>query len=213
MAYGPAPEAVAPANAWLEAHQRRFGHFIAGTWSPGEGETFETANPATGRPLARLAQAGPGDVDRAVRAARAAQPGWWELGGHAPGAPSLRAGPAHPEAQPVLRGAGVTRQWQADPGVARHRRAAGGAALLLPRRVGAAHGAGVARPGAGRRHRSDHSVELPASHARVEGRARIGDGEHGRAQAGGVHLADRASLRRAVYGSRTAGRRRQHHHG
>ena len=83
MAYGPAPEAVAPALAWLDAHDRRFGLFIGGAWTPGKGETFETLNPATGKPLARLAQATPAEVDRAVRAARAAQPGWWAIGGHA----------------------------------------------------------------------------------------------------------------------------------
>ena len=37
---------------------------------------------ATAKPLARLRQAGPAEVDRAVRAARAAQPEWWALGGH-----------------------------------------------------------------------------------------------------------------------------------
>src|SRR5919106_1402175 len=82
MAYGPAPEAVAPAHAWLERHGRRFGLFIGGGWTDPDGETFETLNPATGKPLARLTQAGAADVDRAVRAARAAQPGWWALGGH-----------------------------------------------------------------------------------------------------------------------------------
>jgi aldehyde dehydrogenase (NAD+) len=83
MAYGPAPEAVGAVNEWLEAHGRRFGLFIAGKWTPGEGETFETMNPATGKPLARLTQATAGEVDRAVRAARKAQPAWWALGGHA----------------------------------------------------------------------------------------------------------------------------------
>jgi aldehyde dehydrogenase (NAD+) len=82
MAYGPAPEAVAPAHAWLDAHQRRFGHFIGGTWTAGEGESFETLNPATGKPLARLAQATAAEVDRAGAAARTAQPAWWALGGH-----------------------------------------------------------------------------------------------------------------------------------
>jgi aldehyde dehydrogenase (NAD+) len=82
MAYGPAPEAAAPAHAWLDQHGRRFGLFIGGKWTPVGGETFETLNPATAKPLARLTQAGPADVDRAVRAARAAQPGWWALGGH-----------------------------------------------------------------------------------------------------------------------------------
>ena len=39
MAYGPAPEAVAPAHAWLDGHDRRFGLFIGGGWVAGEGET------------------------------------------------------------------------------------------------------------------------------------------------------------------------------
>jgi aldehyde dehydrogenase (NAD+) len=82
MAYGPAPESAGPANEWLERHGRAFGLFINGTWAEPKGETFETLNPATGKPLARLTQASPADVDRAVRAARSAQPGWWALGGH-----------------------------------------------------------------------------------------------------------------------------------
>jgi aldehyde dehydrogenase (NAD+) len=82
MAYGPAPEGAGAVNEWLEGHGRRFGLFIGGTWVPGEGETFETLNPATGKPLARLAQATPGEIDQAVRAARGAQPEWWALGGH-----------------------------------------------------------------------------------------------------------------------------------
>src|SRR5688572_1001739 len=83
MTYGPAPEAVAPAHAWLERHGRRFGLFIGGEWTNGGDETFETLNPANGEPLARLTQAGAADVDRAVRAARAAQSGWRDIGGHA----------------------------------------------------------------------------------------------------------------------------------
>src|SRR3954462_8840084 len=82
MAYGPAPEGAGAVNQWLESHSRRFGLFIGGAWVPGEGETFETLNPATGKPLARLAQATPGEIDQAVRAARRAQPDWWALGGH-----------------------------------------------------------------------------------------------------------------------------------
>jgi aldehyde dehydrogenase (NAD+) len=72
MAYGPAPEAAAPAEAWLDTHGRRFGHFIGGRWTDTGAETFETLNPATGKPIARLSQAGVADVDRAVSAARAA---------------------------------------------------------------------------------------------------------------------------------------------
>ncbi len=37
-----------------------------------DGKTFDTNNPATGRAIARVPEAGPEDVDRAVRAARAA---------------------------------------------------------------------------------------------------------------------------------------------
>jgi aldehyde dehydrogenase (NAD+) len=81
MEYGPAPEAAGPAVAWLEAHGRRFGHFIGGAWQPSaDGARFPTLNPATATPLAEVAQGGPDDVERAVAAARAAQPGWAGLG-------------------------------------------------------------------------------------------------------------------------------------
>jgi aldehyde dehydrogenase (NAD+) len=83
MSYGPAPEQAGRAIEWLEKHGRRFGLFIAGEWKNGSGETFETLNPATAKPLAHIAQATDGEVDQAVRAAGLAQPGWWALGGHA----------------------------------------------------------------------------------------------------------------------------------
>ncbi|GBD32620.1 Putative aldehyde dehydrogenase AldA [bacterium HR33] len=84
MEYGPAPESSAPALDWLERHGRSFGLFIGGQWvEPRSGETFDTVNPATGQPIARISQAGKEDVDLAVEAARRAQPGWYALGGHA----------------------------------------------------------------------------------------------------------------------------------
>jgi phenylacetaldehyde dehydrogenase len=47
--------------------------FIGGKWVDAfSGATFDTPNPATGEPLATLAAGGPEDIDRAVRAARAA---------------------------------------------------------------------------------------------------------------------------------------------
>jgi aldehyde dehydrogenase (NAD+) len=82
MEYGPAPEGAGPANDWLQAHGHRFGLFIDGKWTTAEGESFETLNPANGKSIARLRQGGAGEVDRAVAAARRAQPRWWELGGH-----------------------------------------------------------------------------------------------------------------------------------
>ncbi len=82
MEYGPAMEDAGEVVRWLEARGRRFGHFIGGSWtSPGE-DTFETRNPATGELLATIAQAGAGDIDRAVEAARTALSPWQALTGH-----------------------------------------------------------------------------------------------------------------------------------
>src|SRR2546426_12755322 len=75
MQYGPAPEAAGPALAWIEEHGPEFNLFIDGDWrAPAEGAYFESLNPATAKPLARIAQAGSADVDLAVDAARRAQP-------------------------------------------------------------------------------------------------------------------------------------------
>src|SRR5215469_18751277 len=47
--------------------------FINGQWvEAASGKTFETPNPATGDTLARIAEGDAADIDRAVRAARAA---------------------------------------------------------------------------------------------------------------------------------------------
>src|SRR6266478_3583552 len=83
MDYGPAPEADGPARAWLAARHHRFDLFIGGGWRPAvSAERLESAEPATGKKLASLAQAGEADIDAAVAAARAAQPGWEASGGH-----------------------------------------------------------------------------------------------------------------------------------
>ncbi|MFV2035921.1 MAG: aldehyde dehydrogenase family protein, partial [Halocynthiibacter sp.] len=82
MDYGPAPEGAAQALAWLAGRGEQFGHFIDGAWTrPGPG--FESRNPASGEVLANLSQAGQGDIDAAVAAARNAQPKWARLSGHA----------------------------------------------------------------------------------------------------------------------------------
>src|ERR1700743_869891 len=53
--------------------------FIGGKWmDAASGKTFESINPATGKPIAKLAEAGATDVDRAVCAARAALEGPWK---------------------------------------------------------------------------------------------------------------------------------------
>ncbi|HEX8763582.1 MAG TPA: aldehyde dehydrogenase family protein [Candidatus Acidoferrum sp.] len=84
MEYGPAPEDPREAVAWLDLHQRRFGHFINGDWqAPAKGTYFETADPSTGENLATVAQGSAEDVDHAVKAARTALPGWQALAPHA----------------------------------------------------------------------------------------------------------------------------------
>ena len=81
--YGPAPESAALAEAWLAARGASFGLFIDGRWvEPAGGARFEAINPATGKPLAAIAQATAVDVDAAVAAAGQAQPAWAKLGGH-----------------------------------------------------------------------------------------------------------------------------------
>jgi acyl-CoA reductase-like NAD-dependent aldehyde dehydrogenase len=51
---------------------------IGGSWLPAaDGATYETVNPATGAPWARVPDAGAADVDSAVGAARAALDGEW----------------------------------------------------------------------------------------------------------------------------------------
>ena len=84
MEYGPAPEDAKEALTWLDHHKRRFGHFINGTWAePSAGKYFDTADPSTGEKLASVGQGSAADVDTAVRAARAALPGWQSLRPHA----------------------------------------------------------------------------------------------------------------------------------
>ncbi|MGE5125447.1 MAG: aldehyde dehydrogenase family protein [Betaproteobacteria bacterium] len=81
MEYGPAPETALPALAWLDRHERTFGHFVDGAFVAGSGH-FDSVNPANGRSLARIAQATPAEIDAAVAAARAALPAWRALPGH-----------------------------------------------------------------------------------------------------------------------------------
>lgn len=82
MEYGPAPEDDQAARAWLARHAANFGHFIGGEWqAPATGERCVSHAPATGERLAEIAQGDAADIDAAVAAARAAQPGWLALGG------------------------------------------------------------------------------------------------------------------------------------
>jgi aldehyde dehydrogenase (NAD+) len=79
--WGPAPESDKPAQAWLDAHKRAFGHFIGGAFTkPAKG--LDVLNPATGGVLAKVTQGSANDVDSAVKAARKALGPWQKLGPH-----------------------------------------------------------------------------------------------------------------------------------
>jgi aldehyde dehydrogenase (NAD+) len=83
MEYGPAPEDAKEALTWLDRHNRRFGHFINGTWlQPSAGKYFDTADPSTGEKLASVAEGSAADIDAAVKAARVALPEWQSLTPH-----------------------------------------------------------------------------------------------------------------------------------
>src|SRR5262245_8701505 len=83
MPYGPAPEAPDAAQAWLDEHKHQFELFINNLWqAPAEGKYFETSAPATGNLLAKVADAGKADIDKAVTAARAAFGTWSQTSGH-----------------------------------------------------------------------------------------------------------------------------------
>jgi aldehyde dehydrogenase (NAD+) len=83
MEYGPAPEAAAPGLAWIKEHEP-FGLFINNQWvKPASGKYIESINPATGKPLTKIAAANSADVDAAIAAARAAFETWGKTPGHA----------------------------------------------------------------------------------------------------------------------------------
>jgi len=78
--YGLAPEAPGPALDWLKANGGKFGHFIDGGFTK-PGKTFASINPANGEKLAEISDGTKADVDKAVKAARAAFKDWSQLSG------------------------------------------------------------------------------------------------------------------------------------
>ena len=81
LSYGPAPEGPEQANAWLDSHGRKFGHFIDGKWTK-PGKTFASDNPASGDKLADITDGTAEDVNAAVKAARLAFKTWSALSGY-----------------------------------------------------------------------------------------------------------------------------------
>ncbi|MCZ7439830.1 aldehyde dehydrogenase family protein [Micromonospora sp. WMMC241] len=71
--YAPAPESRSVVDI-----KPSYGLFVDGTFvDPSDGGSFKSVNPASEEVLAEIAEAGSGDVDRAVRAARAAYEKVW----------------------------------------------------------------------------------------------------------------------------------------
>jgi len=83
MDYGPAPESRSEADAWLKAHDFSKALFIGGKWqAAASGKTFSVFEPASGKPLAEVSEAGSEDVDAAVKAAQKALPAWKKTSGY-----------------------------------------------------------------------------------------------------------------------------------
>ena len=83
MEYSPAPESPDIALEWLKEQKSKFGLFINGKWCKAKsGKVFSTDNPASGKKLASISEAGKSDVDSAVSAAKRAFPKWKALSGH-----------------------------------------------------------------------------------------------------------------------------------
>jgi aldehyde dehydrogenase (NAD+) len=82
--YGPAPETDVKVRAWLQAHDKKFSHFINGAWTaPKKGGSVKTMNPSrSDEVLAEVALGTQEDVDAAVNAAKTAFPAWSALPGH-----------------------------------------------------------------------------------------------------------------------------------
>ena len=71
--YAPAPESRAIVDI-----RPSYGLFIGGQWvDPTDGHAFKTISPSSEEVLAEVSEAGPGDVDRAVKAARKAYDTVW----------------------------------------------------------------------------------------------------------------------------------------
>ncbi|MCV3239451.1 aldehyde dehydrogenase family protein [Mesorhizobium sp. ZC-5] len=84
MDYGAAPEARNEADAWLAGRDFSRALFIGGAWrAAAGGKTFATEDPATGKQLAKISDAGDADIDAAVAAARKALPKWQASSGYA----------------------------------------------------------------------------------------------------------------------------------
>ena len=193
---------------------------INGKWvEAASGKTFPTYNPATGEVLSRVAEGDKEDIDRAVKAARAAfESGpWSKITPSERGRMIWKIGGFDRKASGRIRAARIARQWQALDGRARCRRAARGRSVPLHGGVGhqdrRKHNSdfggrrkdaisGLHGPRADRRRRANHSLEFPAADGGVEAGSGSRHRLHGRAEARGADAPHRPSAWRIDSGSR-----------
>ena len=199
--------------------------YVGGEWiEPASGQTTEVIYPFTEEPIGRAALAGSADVDRAVRAARAAfDDGPWPRATAAERAAVLRRAGEQIEARADELAQLTTlevgsadrrrrppgRRGEALPGLARRPGGGvpvGGGApwrLLEPARA----------PRAGRRRRRDRPLELPAGAHDAEALPRAAHRLHRRAQAGGGDAALRVPARRDLRAGGAPARRAERRSG
>ncbi len=179
---------------------------IGGEWVDATGgETVPTIDPATNTTIVEVAAAQAEDVDRAVRAARAAFPAWRDLAPEKRSRILLRVAELIEAEQERLAriesldvGKPIREAALIDlPGLL-------GSLALLPgprpgdRRPGARAAEDVVRlraQGADGRRRHDHPVELPAPHRLPQGLGRARGGQHRRAQGSRARAADLSRAR------------------
>ena len=211
LEYGPSPENDDAVRGWLAA-QAAVSAISSRAASPSPANCSTSSTPRTARRSPASAQGGPADVDAAVAAARKALPAWSALPGDER-ARHLYALARHVQKrerflgvlETMDNGKPIRETRDIDvPLVARHFYHHAGWASLVDERD--------SRAGAGRRLRPDHSVEFPAADAGVEDRAGVGGGQYGGAEAGRIHAADGAGLRRNLRRGGPAAGRRQHRH-
>ena len=83
MDYAAAPEARNEADAWIAGRDFSKSLFIGGEWrAAAGGKTFDTSNPASGKLLAKVSDAGAADIDAAVTACAKALPKWSAASGY-----------------------------------------------------------------------------------------------------------------------------------
>ena len=196
--------------------------FIGGEFvDAADGPTFATLNPHDGSVLAKVAEAGPADVDRAVAAAADGVPGLGAAPGVGPRPAAAPAGrPRSRTAADELATLETPRHRPPDPRQPQPRRPADRGHLPLLRRHGR-QDPGRRHPGraglpqlrparAARRGRPDRALELPADVLQLEDGPGPGRRQHRRAEAGRADAAELAADRRADGRGRLPARGRQH---